>query len=84
MVGVGQDQRPRRRVALINWWVNSTEAAQIDKAERGIPANSEIKAAIEPKLTHAQQTVSKFIAEIKPELATTPIARRPAAARWSR
>ena len=64
-------------IAWINWWVNSTEAAQIDKAERGIPANSELKAAIEPNLTPAQQTVSKFITEIKPELATTPIAPPP-------
>ena len=64
-------------IAWVNWWVNSTEAADLDKAERGIPANSELQAHIEPKLTPAQQTVSKFITEIKPELANTPIAPPP-------
>jgi len=64
-------------IAWINWWVNSTEAAEIDKAERGIPANSELQAHILPKLSPAQQVVSKFITDIKPELATTPIAPPP-------
>jgi multiple sugar transport system substrate-binding protein len=64
-------------IAWINWWVNSTEAADLDKAERGIPANSELQKHILPNLTPAQQTVSKFITDIKPELATTPIAPPP-------
>jgi multiple sugar transport system substrate-binding protein len=70
-------KNPEAAVAWINWWVNSPEAAEIDKAERGIPANSELQAAIQPKLSPAQQTVSKFITEIEPELATTPIAPPP-------
>ena len=43
---------PRRpSVAMINWWVNSPECANINLAERGIPANTEILAAIAPKLS---------------------------------
>ena len=38
-------KQPDAAIAWINWWVNSTEAADIDKAERGIPANSELQAA---------------------------------------
>jgi multiple sugar transport system substrate-binding protein len=70
-------KNPEAAVAWINWWVNSTDAADIDQAERGIPANSELQAHILPKLTPAQQTVSKFITEIKPELGETPIAPPP-------
>ena len=70
-------KNPEAAIAWINWWVNSTEAVDIDKAERGIPANSELQTHIQPKLSPAQQTVAKFIADIKPELATTPIAPPP-------
>ena len=72
-----RSKNPEAATAFINWWVNSTEAADLDKAERGIPANAELQAHIEPKLSPAQQQVSKFIADIEPELATTPIAPPP-------
>jgi multiple sugar transport system substrate-binding protein len=68
---------PDEAVAMINWWVNSPECANINLAERGIPPNTEILAAITPKLSPAQANVAKFIADIKPELATTPIAPPP-------
>jgi len=68
---------PEAAAALINWWVNSKECADINLAERGIPANSEILAAITPKLSPAQANVAKFIADIRPELSTTPIAPPP-------
>ena len=70
-------KHPEAVVAWITWWVNSTEAADLDKAERGIPANAELQAHIESKLSPAQQQVSKFITEIKPELAATPMAPPP-------
>ena len=68
---------PEQSVALINWWVNSTESANINLAERGVPPNTEILAEITPKLSPAQSAVAKFIADIKPELATTPVAPPP-------
>jgi len=70
-------KHPKEAVAMINWWVNSTECANINLAERGVPPNTEILAAITPKLSPAQASVAKFIADIKPELATTPIAPPP-------
>ncbi|MET1007666.1 MAG: extracellular solute-binding protein [Propionibacteriaceae bacterium] len=70
-------KQPEAAMAWIDWWVNSTEAVDIDKAERGIPANSELQTHIQPKLSPAQQTVQKFINDIKPELANTPIAPPP-------
>jgi multiple sugar transport system substrate-binding protein len=68
---------PEATVAMINWWVNSKECADINLAERGVPANTEILAYITPKLSPAQANVAKFIADIKPELADTPIAPPP-------
>ncbi|UFU06701.1 ABC transporter substrate-binding protein [Ruania halotolerans] len=68
---------PEGAVALINWWMNSMTAAEIELAERGIPPNGEISAAIRPNLSGAQQRVSEFIEAIEPELADTPIAPPP-------
>ena len=70
-------KNPEAAVAWINWFANTKEAADIDKAERGIPPNAELQEYIRPKLSPAQQEVAKFIADIKPELANTPIAPPP-------
>ena len=48
-------KNPEAAVAWINWFANTKEAADIDKAERGIPPNAEILADITPKLSPAQQ-----------------------------
>ena len=73
-------KNPEAVVAWINWFANSPEAGNIDKAERGIPPNSELLAAVQPNLSAAQQKVAKYITDIAPEVATTPIAPPPAAA----
>jgi multiple sugar transport system substrate-binding protein len=70
-------QNPEAAVAWINWFANDQAAADIDKAERGIPPNTEILAAVTPKLSAAQQEVAKFITDIKDEVANTPIAPPP-------
>ena len=61
-------KNPEAVVDLINWWVNSPECADINLAERGIPCNTDILAAITPKLSPAQKSVAKLISDIKPEL----------------
>ena len=73
-------KNPEAAVAWINWFINSREAESIDKAERGFPANGDIQAYISPKLSTAQQTVAKFIADIKPELGSSPIPMPPGGA----
>jgi multiple sugar transport system substrate-binding protein len=70
-------KNPDAAIAWINWFANSTEAADIDKAERGIPPNSELLAHITPKLSPAQQAVAKYITDIKSEVGATPIAPLP-------
>jgi len=68
---------PEAVVAWINWYANSPEAGNIEKAERGIPPNSELLAAVSPNLSPAQKAVAKYIGDIKPEVANTPIAPPP-------
>ena len=70
-------KNPEAAIAWINWFANDQAAADIDKAERGIPPNAEILAAVTPKLSAAQQVVAKYITDIKPEVANTPIAPPP-------
>jgi multiple sugar transport system substrate-binding protein len=70
-------KNPEAAIAWINWFANEPAAADIDKAERGIPPNTEILAEVTPKLSEAQQVVAKFITDIKPEVANTPIAPPP-------
>jgi multiple sugar transport system substrate-binding protein len=68
---------PDAAIAWISWFANDQAAADIDKAERGIPPNSEILAGVTPKLSAAQKVVAKYITDIKPEVANTPIAPPP-------
>src|SRR3954447_5999962 len=63
-----KSKNPDAAVAWVNWWANTTDAAGIDKAERGIPCNSDLQTFVTPQLSPAQQTVAKFITDIKPEL----------------
>ena len=70
-------KNPEAAIAWINWFANDQAAADIDKAERGIPPNSELLAGVTPKLSEAQQVVAKYMSDIKPEVADTPIAPLP-------
>jgi multiple sugar transport system substrate-binding protein len=70
-------KNPDAVVAFINWLVNTPEAGEQLLAERGMPANSEVQAAVVPKLSKAQQTVQQFLTDITPELGETPIAPPP-------
>jgi multiple sugar transport system substrate-binding protein len=70
-------KNPEAAVAWINWFANDQAAGNIDRAERGIPPNSEIQEAVKPNLSAAQQKVLQYITDIQPEVANTPIAPPP-------
>lgn len=70
-------KNPDAVVAFINWLVNTPEAANINLAERGMPANGEIQEEIKPKLSAVQQSVQQFLTDIQSELSETPIAPLP-------
>ena len=65
-------KNPEAAIAWINWFANDQAAADIDKAERGIPPNAEILAAVTPKLSPEQQVVAKYITDIKTEVGEHP------------
>jgi multiple sugar transport system substrate-binding protein len=70
-------KNPEAAIAWINWFANTPEAAGIDLAERGVPPNTEVLAAVQSKFSPEQQVVAKFIQDIKTEVANTPIAPPP-------
>ncbi len=70
-------KNPEAVVAWIDWFANSPEAGNIEKAERGIPPNSELQEAVKPNLSPSQQKVLQYITDIAPEVANTPIAPPP-------
>ena len=72
-----KSKNPDAVVALIDWWVNSPECAAINLTERGVPCNTEVLAGIKPQLSKEQTAVVKYIEDIKPEVANTPIAPPP-------
>jgi multiple sugar transport system substrate-binding protein len=72
-----KSKNPEAATAWINWFANSPEAAGIDLAERGIPPNAEVLAAVQSKFSPEQQVVAKFIEDIKTEVGNTPIAPPP-------
>jgi pectin-derived oligosaccharide transport system substrate-binding protein len=70
-------KNPEAVIAWINWFANDQAAAGIDLAERGIPPNAEILAAVKSKFSPEQQVVAKYIDDIKTEVGPTPIAPPP-------
>jgi multiple sugar transport system substrate-binding protein len=70
-------KNPEAATAWINWFANDPVAAGIDLAERGIPANAAVLAAVKSKFSPEQQVVAKFIEDIKTEVGDTPIAPPP-------
>jgi multiple sugar transport system substrate-binding protein len=70
-------KNPEAAIAWISWYADNPEAASIDLAERGIPANAAVLAAVKSKFSPEQQVVAKFISDIKTEVGNTPIAPPP-------
>ncbi|WP_369068325.1 ABC transporter substrate-binding protein [Kineococcus terrestris] len=61
--------RTRNREAaarLVDFLVNSPEAGRIIGADRGIPANAEVLAAITPDLDDDQRAQAEFVARVTP------------------
>ena len=61
---------PKETALFINYLVNNVDAATKIKSDRGMPANTELKAAITPLLKESQQKEAEYldrIAELKIE-----------------
>lgn len=57
-------QHPEETARFINFMLNDVEANKIALMERGIPANSEVRAALEPMLSETAAAASKYVGEI--------------------
>lgn len=64
--------QPEAAVELVDWLVNSEEAGMILLAERGVPANLDVRAAIESELSASDLKAVDFIEAIAEELGEQP------------
>lgn len=54
---------------FVNYLANNEDAAKQIMVDRGVPANPDMVAAIEPELSETEQTVVDFLEEIRPDMA---------------
>ncbi|TDO43187.1 multiple sugar transport system substrate-binding protein [Kribbella sp. VKM Ac-2527] len=63
-----RSKHQKEAAEFVNYLANSTAAGSILLAERGVPPNTEIRAAVTPKLAPADAASAKFIQDIGKEL----------------
>ncbi|QIK73466.1 extracellular solute-binding protein [Propioniciclava coleopterorum] len=63
-----RSKNPAAAAALVNWLSNTPEAAKILTAERGLPANTECRAAIAGTLEPSDKKVSDFLTSIEKDV----------------
>ena len=66
-------KNPEAVAKFVNYLANSPEAGQIMGTERGVPANKDVRAAIEPKLSDVDKKVVAYLDSIESELGPTPL-----------
>lgn len=59
-----QSDKVEDAVALLNWWTNTADAQQFILGEPGVPANSEVAAAITDKLPEVTQKAFDYIVDV--------------------
>ncbi|MCZ2810734.1 extracellular solute-binding protein [Modestobacter sp. VKM Ac-2979] len=65
-------ESPQEAAMLVDWLINSEDAVEIIKADRGLPVNTELRDQIAPTLDPAGQAAVSFVEEITPELQDPP------------
>ena len=65
-------ESPEEAALLVNWLINSEEAVDIVKADRGLPVNTQLREQITPQLDPAGQEAAEFIERITPGLSEPP------------
>lgn len=65
-------ESPQEAALLIDWLINSEDAVDIVKADRGLPVNIELRDQIAPQLDAAGQAAVAFVEEITPDLQDPP------------
>ncbi|CAN7483019.1 hypothetical protein LJR078_003382 [Arthrobacter sp. LjRoot78] len=66
-------KHPKEAQQFIDFLANSVEAGEIALADRGIPGNSEVRDAIQSKLSPADAATASFINDIADEVGDAPV-----------
>jgi multiple sugar transport system substrate-binding protein len=67
-----QTKYPAQAGGIINYFLNSTDAAKLQLAERGVPANAEVLKVVKPKLSPTDQLAVDYLQNIKSEIKWVP------------
>ncbi|WNB84601.1 hypothetical protein [Cellulomonas sp. ATA003] len=62
--GYGGTEHPEEVALLIDWLLNSEEAAPLNKLTLGIPANPDVLSAVQPEFTEVEQVQSDFLDKV--------------------
>ncbi|WP_222195568.1 ABC transporter substrate-binding protein [Modestobacter italicus] len=65
-------ESPQEAAMFLDWLINSEEAVNIIKADRGLPVNTELRDQIAPTLDAPGQAAVAFVEEITPDLQDPP------------
>lgn len=71
MSGYGKSKHPEEVKKFIDFMVNSEEAGNLNKMDRGLPSNLKIRELVTKDLEGVEATSAEFVASLEPELAET-------------
>ncbi|WP_102157998.1 ABC transporter substrate-binding protein [Zhihengliuella halotolerans] len=66
-VAAGSDH-PEEAQAFVDYFVNNVDAGLIGMTERGLPSNTEVRAAVAEELEGMDQASAEFVEAVEPEL----------------
>ncbi|MBO1752473.1 extracellular solute-binding protein [Actinotalea sp. BY-33] len=61
-------QYPEAAATLIDYLLNSEEAAELMLSDRGLPANTEVRAAVQDQFSEIDQQAADFLADLEDEI----------------
>lgn len=71
--GAARSKNKEAAAKLIDFLANSPEAGKIMGTERGVPANKDVRAAIEPNMSDVDKKVVAYLDSIESELGPVPM-----------
>ena len=67
-----QTKYPSQAGGIINYFLNNTDAAKLQLAERGVPVNPKVQAVVKPLLSPTDQLGVQYLQDIKNEIKWVP------------
>jgi multiple sugar transport system substrate-binding protein len=60
-----RSKHPAEAALFVNFLANTPEAGDVLLTDRGVPANTKVRAAITPKLTEADKAAAEYLGALK-------------------